>query len=86
MSCLLKGNMYKMYIRTAALYGEKIPLDSNPKYLGVTLDRNFNFNHHTDIIRLNCLKLLNISLKPFVQIMVRQLAVYKTLIRFIYPL
>ncbi len=67
------------------LYGEKIPLDSNPKYLGVTLDRNFNFNIHTDIIRLKCLKLLNIlkslSYKSWSANINQQLTIYKTLIR-----
>jgi hypothetical protein len=70
---------------TLTLYGEKIPLDSHPKYLGVTLDRNFNFNHHTDIIRLKCLKLLNIlkslSYKSWSANIDQQLTVYKTLIR-----
>ncbi len=50
------------------LYREKIPLD-----------RNFNFNHHIDIIRLNFLK----SSKAFrtnhsPTIMTMQLTVYKT--------
>ena len=42
------------------LYGERIPLDHNPKYLGITLDRNLSFGPHVENVRRKCLSLLDI--------------------------
>ena len=67
------------------LYGERIPLDHNPKYLGITLDRNLSFGPHVDNIRRKCLRLLDIlkclSYKNWSANIDQQLTVYKTLIR-----
>jgi hypothetical protein len=67
------------------LYGERILLDHNPKYLGITLDRNLSFGPYVDIIRLKCFRLLDIlkclSYKNWSANTDQQLTVYKTLIR-----
>ena len=70
---------------TLTIYGEEIPIDHNPKYLGVKLYLNFNFIEHTNNIRLKCLKLLNIlkglSYKTWSTNTDQQLVIYKILIR-----
>ena len=46
------------------LYGEKIPYDAKPKFLGVVFDPRMNFKNHFELIknkkndRLNILKIL----------------------------
>lgn len=67
------------------IFNEAIPIDHNPKYLGITLDRKLNFNVHVESIRSKCLKDLNIlkclSYKKWSLDVNQQLVVYKCLIR-----
>jgi len=67
------------------MYSEPVPFDGHPKYLGVHLDRRLTFNHHTNIIRQKCIKLLNIlkclAYKNWAVSTNEQLMVYKPLIR-----
>ncbi len=67
------------------MYSEPIPMDVNPKYLGVLLDRRLTFNQHTNVVRQKCLKLLNIlkclAYKNWSLSTDEQLTVYKLLIR-----
>lgn len=67
------------------MYSEPIPLDHNPKYLGVILDRRLSFNRHTEVIRQKCFKLLNIlkclAYKTWALNLNQQLTIYKCLIR-----
>ena len=42
------------------IFNEDIPINNNPKYLGVNFDRNLNFKQHVEKIREQGLKLLNI--------------------------
>ena len=67
------------------IFNENIPINHNPKYLGVTFNRNLNFTKHTEIIREKCLKLVNIikclTFKKWSLDNKLMLNVYKTLIR-----
>jgi hypothetical protein len=67
------------------MYSEPIPMDVNPKYLGVSLDRRLTFNHHTNVVRQKCIKLMNIlkclAYKNWSLSTNEQLTVYKLLIR-----
>ena len=76
----LKNGEFKLF-----LYGQSIPINHEPKYLGVIIDRNLNFNLNTNIIRDKCLKHLNIlkclSYKNWSLSVNEKLTVYKSLIR-----
>ncbi len=77
--CISSGN------KSLQIFSEKIPIDNNPKYLGVTLDRKLNFCKHTKQVKTKCMKLLNIlkclAYKDWTLDPKQQLTVYKTLIR-----
>lgn len=82
------GNVPNLNIlpkRSLIMFSENIPLERNPKYLGVTLDKSLKFSFHTKQIRMKCNKLLNIlknlSFKSWALEVDQQLVVYKTLIR-----
>jgi len=74
-----KGN-FKLHINK-----EDIPIEVNPRYLGVILDKNMNLNKQADILNEKCTKLLNIikclTFKKWSMSVNNQLKVYKTLIR-----
>lgn len=67
------------------IFDSDLNLDQTPTYLGATLDRHLNFNHHADRIRNNCLKCLsvlaNLSYKNWSLDENSKLQVYKCLIR-----
>jgi hypothetical protein len=68
-----------------SLYNQKIPIENNPKYLGINLDRRLNFMYHTEMIRKKAYRLLNIlkclSYKNWSLGIDEKLIVYKSLIR-----
>ena len=76
----IKNGSFKLKI-----FGEEIPLEVHPKYLGIYLDKNCNFNLHVDNIVEKCKKLLNILkslyFKDWALDTNSQLNIYKTLIR-----
>jgi hypothetical protein len=60
---------YNVYGKTAKqakldldlkLYGVSIPKETNPKYLGVTLDPTLSFSNYIDIIVQKCKKRMNL--------------------------
>lgn len=67
------------------MMGESIPFDAHPKYLGVTLDKNCNFNGHVNNIIEKCNKLTNIFkslyFKDWALDTKSQLNIYKALVR-----
>ena len=67
------------------MFNERIPIDNNPRYLGVTLDHKLKFKEHTKNIHQKCTRLLNIlrnlTNKKWALDTNQQLTVYKALIR-----
>ena len=67
------------------IFNEEIPINTNPKYLGVTFDRKLNFSTHTELVREKAMKQLNIlkclSYKKWSLGTKEKLNVYKSLIR-----
>ncbi len=51
-------NLNKLPNRSLTIFSEKIPIEKNPKYLGVTMDKNLNYSQHTSQIKTKCNKLL----------------------------
>ncbi len=78
-------NLNELPNRSLIIFSEKIPIDNNPKYLGVTMDKNLLYSHHTRQIKVKCNKLLNVlkclSYKNWALDTDQQLVVYKALIR-----
>jgi len=78
-------NLNELPNRSLTIFSEKIPIDKNPKYLGVTMDKSLNYSFHTNQIKTKCNKLLNIlkclSYKSWALDTEQQLVVYKALIR-----
>jgi len=75
----------KKSLLSLKFFSENIPVDHNPKYLGVKLDRKLSFAHHTGIVRPKCLKMLNVlkclANKNWALDKKQQIVIYKTLIR-----
>ena len=67
------------------MFNERIPIDNNPRYLGVTLDHKLKFKEHTKNIHQKCTRLLNIlrnlTNKKWALDTNQELTVYKALIR-----
>ncbi len=78
---LIRDNTLQLII----MYSEPISMDVNPKYSGVFLDKRLTFNHHTNVVRQKCIKLLKIlkclAYKNWSLSTDEQLTVYKLLIR-----
>ncbi|RNA43824.1 RNA-directed DNA polymerase from mobile element jockey-like [Brachionus plicatilis] len=76
----LSSGEFKLFI-----FNEAIPVNHNPKYLGINLDRNLNFKYHTELVREKLFKLLNIikclTFKKWSLSTERLINVYKVLIR-----
>ena len=76
----LNNGTFKLMIN-----GSEIPINHEPRYLGVILDRNLNMNTHTDTIRTKCIKALNIlkclTYKTWSMKEENQIRIYKSLIR-----
>jgi hypothetical protein len=53
-------NLNELPNRSLTIFSEKIPVDKNPKYHGVTMDKSLNYSFHTNVIKAKCNKLLNI--------------------------
>jgi hypothetical protein len=56
----LTDNKNKIYLKYNNV---DIPLDENPKYLGITLDHKLKYQQHSLNIKNKCFKLLNILKK-----------------------
>lgn len=76
----LKNGTFKLKIN-----GNEIPINHEPRYLGVILDRNLNMNAHTNRIRTKCIKALNIlkclTYKSWSMKEENQIRIYKSLVR-----
>jgi len=77
--------LFKNSLGTLKIFSENIPVDHNPKYLGVKLDRKLSFAHHKGIVRQKCLKMQNVlkclAYKNWALDKKQQIVIYKTLIR-----
>jgi hypothetical protein len=67
------------------IYGQPIPINHSPRYLGVLIDNKLNLNNHIENVKEKCLKKLNVlkclSYKNWSLCTNQQLTVYKCLIR-----
>lgn len=70
---------------TLKIFGENIPREEHPKYLGIYLDSNLNFNYHIEYVRKLCIKKMNIlkvlKYKKYELPIKTKVIIYYTLIR-----
>ena len=75
-------NLNELPKRSFTIFSGKIPIDKNPKYLGVSMDKNLSCSYHSGQVKAKLLNVLkSLSYKSWVLDTNQQLLVYKALIR-----
>jgi hypothetical protein len=83
-------NIYKAHgpsnkLLTLKIFGEPINKESNPKYLGITLDQNLSFTTHIELVKEKCTRKLNmlkvLNYKKYVLPVKTKLLIYNCLVR-----